>query len=49
VLDQQRPRRGDHAAATMAFNMFEPVKIIDGPGDALPQMLAVMTARCAMP
>ncbi|MBK9474320.1 MAG: D-alanyl-D-alanine carboxypeptidase [bacterium] len=30
---------------TMAFNMFEPVKIIDGPGDALPQMLAVKDGK----
>lgn len=30
---------------TMAFNMFEPVKIIDGPGDALPQLLAVRNGK----
>lgn len=30
---------------TMAFNMFEPVKVIDGPGDALPQMLAVRNGK----
>jgi D-alanyl-D-alanine carboxypeptidase (penicillin-binding protein 5/6) len=30
---------------TMAFNMFEPVKIIDGPGAALPIMLAVKDGK----
>lgn len=30
---------------TVAFNMFEPVKIIDGPGNALPQLLAVRNGR----
>jgi D-alanyl-D-alanine carboxypeptidase (penicillin-binding protein 5/6) len=30
---------------TMAFNMFEPVKIIDGPGAALPVMLAVKDGK----
>ncbi len=30
---------------SMAFAMYEPVKIIDGPGDALPQMLAVRNGK----
>ena len=30
---------------TMAFNMFEPVKIIDGPGTALPMMVAVKDGK----
>jgi len=30
---------------TMAFNMFEPVRIIDGPGAALPVMLAVKDGK----